>query len=169
VFPNAQSTADSKQILEPPKPKLSPHDFSGQGVLGIWEGGLPISAPRRPVDSIQPSPKVVVKSVTDHVKSVSGDGRSSSRSRDLASRRGSKLLLDTNPLSTSGAAHEDNYSAALNALCLKAGDTGGRWKPGTPTSRMTQRRMCLQLVGWSLREEELNHAITRWVAGLNSR
>jgi len=114
------------------------------------------------VDQIPSSPKLVVKSITDHVKSVSGDGRSSSRSRDLvSSRKGSRLLLDTNPLYTSSAVHEDDYSAALNALCLKAEDTGGRWKPGTPTSRMTQRRMCLQLVGWSLREEELNHAITR--------
>jgi len=119
------------------------------------------------VDSIPASPKVGVKSITDQVKSVSGDGRSGSKTRDLvsSSRRGSRLLLDTNPLSNSSAAQEDDYSGALNALCLKAGDGGGKWKPGTPTSRMAQRRMCLQLVGWSLREEELNHAITKYVAG----
>ena len=104
-----------------------------------------------------------VKSVVDHVKSVSSEGRTGSKPRDLvsSSRRGSRLLLDTNPLSTSSAVQEDDYSAALNALCLKAGDTGGKWKPGIQTSKMTQRRMCLQLVGWSLREEELNHAITK--------
>ena len=101
--------------------------------------------------------------MADHIKSASSDGRSSSKPRDIvsSSRRGSRLLLDTNPLSTSSAAWEDDYSSALNALCLKAGDTGGKWKPGTPTSKLAQRRMCLQLVGWSLREEELNHAITK--------
>ena len=104
-----------------------------------------------------------VKSVTDHIKSPSSDGRSSSKTKDLvsSSRRGSRLLLDTNLLSTSGAVQEDDYSGALNALCLKTGDTGGRWKPGTPTSKIAHRRMCLRLVGWSLREEELNHAITK--------
>ena len=70
-------------------------------------------------------------------------------------------MLDTNPLSTSNTTQEDDYSAALNALCLGAGDTGGRWKPSTPTPKTAQRRMCLQLVGWSLREEELNHAISK--------
>ena len=69
--------------------------------------------------------------------------------------------MDTNPLSISTAVQEDDYPSALNALCLKAGDTGARWKPGTPTSRLTHRRMCLQLVGWSLKEEELNHAINK--------
>lgn len=105
---------------------------------------------------------VGVKSIADHVKSASGDGRSSSKSRDLvsSSRRGSRLLLDPTPL-TSSAVQEDDYTTTLNALCLKAGDTGGRWKPSTPTSKTAQRRMCLQLVGWSLREEELNHAISR--------
>jgi len=121
------------------------------------------STPRRPVDSIPPSPLTGVRSLTDHIKSASNDGRSSSKSRDLvsSSRRGSRLLLDMNPLPASSAVQEDDYSGALNALCLNAGDTGGRWKPGTPTSKMAQRRMCLQLVGWSLREEELNHAITK--------
>ena len=70
-------------------------------------------------------------------------------------------MLDTNPLSAATAVPEDDYSAALNVLCLKAGDTGGKWRPATPTSRLAQRRMCLQLVGWSLREEELNHAINK--------
>ena len=160
---NTQSTADSKQTLEPPKQKLSSYDFRGQGVLGIWEGGLQTSTSRRPVDSIPVSPMAGVKSIADHVKSVSGDGRSSSKSRELvsSSRRGSRLLLDTNPLSASTVVQEDDYSAALNALCLKAGDPGGGWKPGVSTSRMAQRRMCLQLVGWSLREEELDHAINR--------
>ena len=160
---NTQSTTDSKQILEPSKPRLSPYDFSGQGVLGIWDGGPQVPTPRRAADSIPPSPVGGLKSIADHVKSASTDGRSNSKSRDLApsSRRGSRLLLDTHPLSTSSSVQEDDYSAALNALCLKAGDTGGRWKPGTPTSKMAQRRMCLQLVGWSLREEELNHAITK--------
>ena len=161
--PSTESTADSKQILEPSKSKLSPYDFTGQGVLGIWEGGSPAFTPRRSADSIPASPKVGVKSIVDHVKSASGDGRSSSKSRDLvsSSRRGSRLLLDTIALPSSSAVQEDDYSGALNALCLKAGDTGGRWKPGTPTSKIAQRRMCLQLVGWSLREEELNHAITK--------
>lgn len=103
------------------------------------------------------------KSLADHKKSASSDGRSSSKTRDLvsSSRRGSRLLLDMNPLPTSSAVQEDDYTGSLNALCLKAGDTGGRWKPGTTTSKMAQRRMCLRLVGWSLREEELNHAISK--------
>ena len=102
-----------------------------------------------------------VKSIADHVKSASGDGRSSSKSRDLvpSSRRGSRLLLD--PLSISSVVQEDEYTTVLDALCSKTGDTGGRWKPSTPTSKAAQRRMCLQLVGWSLREEELNHAISK--------
>lgn len=160
---HSRQASDSRQILEPSKQRLSPYDLSGQGVLGIWEGGPPTPAPRRPVESI-PGPQMVgVKSITDHVKSASGDGRSSSRSRDLvsSSRRGSRLLLDPIPLSTSSAVQEDDYATALNALCSMAGDTGGRWKPSTPTSKTAQRRMCLQLVGWSLREEELNHAISR--------
>ena len=161
--PGTQNITDSRQILEPSKPRLSPHDFSGQGVLGIWEGGLPTSTPRRLVDPTPASPMAGGKSITDHVKSASNDGRSSSKTSSIvsSSRRGSRLLLDTNPLSASTVVQEDDYSAALNALCLKTGDTGGRWKPGVPTSKMAQRRMCLQLVGWSLREEELNHAVNK--------
>ena len=101
--------------------------------------------------------------MADHIKSASSDGRSSSKTRDLvsSSRRGSRLLLETTPIFTSSAVQEDDYSGALNALCSKAGDTGGKWKPGTPTSKLAHRRMCLQLVGWSLRDEELDHAITK--------
>ena len=162
-LPHSQGVTDSRQILEHTKPRSSRYDLNGQGVLGIWEGGAPTSTPRRSVEPIPASPMVGVKSVTDHVKSASGDGRSSSRSRDLvpSSRRGSRLLVDTNLLPTSSAPQEDDYTTVLNELCLKAGDTGGRWKPGTPTSRAAQRRMCLRLVGWSLREEELNHAISQ--------
>jgi WD repeat-containing protein mio len=155
--------SDSRQTLEPSKQKLSPYDLSGQGVFGIWEGGPATSAPRRPVEPISASSVAGSKSITDHVRSASGDGRSSSKSRDLvsSSRRGSRLLLDPNPLSITSAVQEDDYTAALNALCLMAGDSGGRWKPSTPTSKTAQRRMCLQLVGWSLREEELNNAVSR--------
>ena len=154
---------DSRQILEPSKQKSSPYDFSGQGVLGIWEGGIPTSKPQRPVEPIQTSPMAGVKSIIDHVKSVSGDGRSSSKSKDNvpSSRRGSRLLLDTNPLPTPSGVQEDAYAAALNALCFGVGDTGGKWKPSTPTSKTAQRRVCLHLVGWSLREEELNRAISK--------
>lgn len=43
--------------------------------------------------------------------------------------------------------------------------TGERssWKPIVNTARLVQRQVAMKLCGWSLKEDELSAAISRWV------
>ncbi|GLB45034.1 putative WD40 repeats [Lyophyllum shimeji] len=54
-----------------------------------------------------------------------------------------------------------NFQAALTALAARrAGDRP--WKPTVPTIKGLQRQIALQLIGWSLREDELAATLHRW-------
>ncbi|KAF8063440.1 hypothetical protein FPV67DRAFT_243862 [Lyophyllum atratum] len=54
-----------------------------------------------------------------------------------------------------------NFQAALGALAMRrAGDRP--WKPTVVTTKGLQRQIALQLVGWSLREDELANTLHRW-------
>ncbi|KAF5385783.1 hypothetical protein D9615_002692 [Tricholomella constricta] len=54
-----------------------------------------------------------------------------------------------------------NFQAALGALAGRR--TGDRpWKPTVATAKGLQRQIALQLLGWSLREDELASTLHRW-------
>jgi len=55
-----------------------------------------------------------------------------------------------------------NWPAALAALATRRGTDRSSWKPTVHTSKLAQRQIGLQVVGWSLREDELAAAIKRW-------
>jgi len=59
-----------------------------------------------------------------------------------------------------------NWNAALAALAERRGSERerGAWKPALPmaTAKLTQRQLCLQLCGWSLKDEELKASVRRW-------
>jgi hypothetical protein len=65
--------------------------------------------------------------------------------------------------SPSDALH-GNWPAVLAALAARRGpDTiRSNWKPAVHTSKLLQRQIALQVIGWSLRDDELNEAIKRW-------
>lgn len=57
-----------------------------------------------------------------------------------------------------------NWPAALAALGFRRGSdtTKSNWKPAVQTSKLLQRQISLQIIGWSLRDDELSDAIKRW-------
>lgn len=59
-----------------------------------------------------------------------------------------------------GGASED-FLAAITMLAERTELDTASWKPAVATSRLAQRHLGLQLVGLSLAEDDLMHAIKR--------
>ncbi|KAF8917059.1 hypothetical protein CPB85DRAFT_1431673 [Mucidula mucida] len=70
------------------------------------------------------------------------------------------LLSGRRSRSPAGESH-GNFSAALKEL-LSRGSIETAWTPAATTSRQLQRQVALQLIGWSLRDSELQKDIDRW-------
>lgn len=150
---------DSQEIFTVPTARLHGYDFSYQGLLGIWEGfaPLPVSAQPPLVDD-PPSmtqsllfdlPPTTNPIYTGFVQNV--PLTASGVSTTLSNRR------SRSPLS-------ENWPAALGALAARRGldTTRSCWKPAVHTAKLLQRQIALQVIGWSLRDDELNDAIKRW-------
>ncbi len=69
------------------------------------------------------------------------------------------LLSGRRSRSPAGESH-GNFSAALKEL-LSRGSIETAWTPAATTSRQLQRQVALQLIGWSLRDSELQKDIDR--------
>lgn len=55
----------------------------------------------------------------------------------------------------------EEFLAAIATLAERNELDTASWKPAVTTSRLVQRHLGLQLVGWSLAEVDLMHAIKR--------
>lgn len=140
---------DAQDFLCVPTPRLHGHDFSHQGIMGIWEGFPPLAvvAPHGETQMF-PEPAPVAPPVHRDLLDVR-DGRSRSRSR-----RSHSPADDLH----------GNFHAALTALALRSGDKTSAWKfPAVSSSKMLQRQVALQLCGWSLKEEDLWSSVKRFV------
>ncbi|KAG5638636.1 hypothetical protein H0H81_011355 [Sphagnurus paluster] len=122
----------SHGYLSVPNSVLHGYDFGYQGLIGVWEGFAPLPAPA----NIDP-----------------GLGAMSS-------------YFDIPPYHDGRRSHgpmdefHGNFHAALGALVARR--TGDRsWKPTIMTTKGLQRQICLQLVGWSLREDEMANTLAR--------
>ncbi|KAJ7229086.1 hypothetical protein GGX14DRAFT_416631 [Mycena pura] len=138
----------AQDFLCVPTPRLHGFDFSYQGIIGIWEGFLPIVSATPRVDaSIPPDP---VPPVHRDLLDVHSGSRSQSPSR--RSRSPADDL-------------HGNFHAALRALALRSGDrsVSSAWKfPAVSSAKVLQRQIALQLCGWSLKEEDLLVNVKRW-------
>lgn len=138
-----------------PTPRLHGYDFSYQGLLGIWEGFNPSSAPMQTFGEDTPVPgqrslllDLPVAQVHHSRMSSAGNG-GHERHRSQRSR--------------SPAADDlfGSWSAALQSLATRRGIDRSSWKLTLPTNKLVQRQIALQVCGWSLREEELKTAVER--------
>lgn len=134
---------------------LEGYDFSYQGILGIWEGFRPshpqISAPH-------PTPRLPQRSLLldtaqntlSNLITESQQGRSRSRQAD---RRKTQTLIDS---------PSEEFSSVVAALLAENDPERTPWRPAVPTNKPAQRRLALDLCGWSLAEEDLAAAVKRW-------
>lgn len=114
------------------------YDFSYQGVAGLWEGFGPAEKLQQNRDQ-SPLPSEVPHETRK-------------------SKRHSKTTVRS-------AAEEEqhNYQSTLQSLLnRKEGSHKHSWKPAVPSSRVPQRQAALQMLEWSLKEDELLHLTKKW-------
>ncbi|KAJ6627385.1 hypothetical protein B0H10DRAFT_2161088 [Mycena sp. CBHHK59/15] len=139
---------NAQDFLCVPTPRLHGYDFSHQGIMGIWEGLVPVTKGEPP---LLPDPVAFPPVHKDLL-----DARSRSRSR-----RSHSPADDLH----------GNFQAALAVLALRSGDKSSASRfPAVSSAKPLQRQVALQLCGWSLREDELMNNIKRWeIEGNQSR
>lgn len=137
---------DSREVLLVPTPRLYGYDFSYQGLLGIWEGFQ--SQPHEPAGSA-PTPR---NSLLDLPPTTPGG---------IGAAAGG--LSRRHALSPSDEIHGD-FHAAIVALSSRKGTERSAWKPPVSSQKVEQRLFALQLCGWSLRDEDLQNAIKKYVS-----
>jgi len=156
-----------------PTARLHGYDFSFQGLLGIWEGLVPMPNPPQPplvgdapitmqqtllfdLPTIANPPYPYINH--SHTSSIGSTASISSESSGVTTN------LFTHRNNSPADALHGNWPAALAALGFRRGsDTvKSNWKPAVQTSKLLQRQIALQIIGWSLRDDELSDAIKRW-------
>ena len=150
---------DSQRLLSSPTSIVEGYNFAYQGLLGVWEGFKPI---RPAPPSSQPTPRMHARNVlydngataSPLLRSLNLDVPTRSASRHRSGRGRNHASASNLP--------EDFLSAIeeLNARSRAVSD-GIAWKPFVSTSRLAQRRLALQLCGWSLAQDDLTRAIER--------
>ncbi|KAF7301219.1 zinc-ribbon-16 domain-containing protein [Mycena indigotica] len=155
----------AQDFLCVPTPRLHGYDFAYSGVIGIWEGLLPVG------ENTTSSSFSLSATNTPTIEPLSllSDIRDRSRSRP---RRSHSLTATGRNYSPADDLH-GNFHAALTALAMRFGDgnsgvnnfsglsSTGR-STGIATSRPLQRQVALHLCGWSLKEEDLWTNVKRW-------
>lgn len=120
------------------------YDFRPAGLLAIWEG-FPSTHPV--------STSTHLPAIPSHLDITEPTGRS-------RSKRGRHRAADGPPA---------EFTAALLARVPDLAAEPG-WRPKVSTSRLVARRAGLDMLNWSLREEDVESAISRWISsGLTSR
>lgn len=76
------------------------------------------------------------------------------RSRSLQSDNRSPQILNDGPV--------EEFSSVVETLLSENDMERLPWKPAVSTHKPAQRRLALDLCGWSLAEEDLNSAVKRW-------
>ncbi|OCH85554.1 hypothetical protein OBBRIDRAFT_739720 [Obba rivulosa] len=137
-----------------PSPKHDGYNFAYQGVQGIWEGFKPVhTQPSAPPTTPRVPPRALLDiPVTPAIANLSlGSQKGRSTSRQGSKRR-----------SHHSVAIPDDFVAAVLAINARNGIDKSSWRPLVATNRLPQRRLALQLCGWSLAEDDLAHAIRKW-------
>jgi hypothetical protein len=141
-----------------PTPRLYGYDFSYQGLLGIWEGFNPSTAPiPQPTQHSSESTPIpghrsllldltVVQVHHSHAGSSAGNGGHGIHSSHRSHSPADDLF--------------GSWSAALLSLAARRKDHSS-WKPHVPTDKLLQRQIALQVCGWSVREEEISASVKR--------
>lgn len=136
-----------------PTPRLYGYDFSYQGLLGIWEGFNPSSAPMQNFSEGTPTAgqrslllDLPVGQVHHSRAGSTGSGGRESHSSHRSHSPADDLF--------------GSWSAALHSLAARRRDHSS-WKPTVPTDKLVQRQIALRVCGWSVREEELSAAVKR--------
>ena len=138
-----------------PTPRLYGYDFSYQGLLGIWEGFNPSSAPvhMQQVSEDTPIPSqrsLLLDLPVGQVHHALAGGTGSGSHENHSSHRSHSPADD----------FFGSWSAALHSLSARRRDHSS-WKPTVPTDKLIQRQIALQVCGWSVREEELSASVKK--------
>ncbi len=157
---------DSQETLCLPTPRLHGYDFSYQGLLGIWEGFAPVPISHQPQvfveETMQRSLLLEIGTQPSHIHTHSHSASTGSTSSTITTASSGISSLIGRRSHSPVDELQGNWSAALTVLTARRGTDRTTWKPTVPTSKLLQRRIALQLVGWCLREDELAAAIKRW-------
>jgi hypothetical protein len=137
---------DSQEIFFVPTPRLHGYDFSYQGLLGIWHGFQPSPRPQSAHASTPQIALLELPPSTPRGRSAELKGYSSHPKRRV--------------LSPSDDIHGDFHAAIVSLRSRQGGDPPS-WRPTVSTHKLEQRQFALQLCGWSLKDEDLYHAIKR--------
>jgi WD repeat-containing protein mio len=146
---------DARNLLSVHSSLLDGYNFSYQGILGIWEGFRPS---RPEISAPHPTPRLPQRSLLleppqTQLSSLLSDAQHlRSRSRQPENR---------NRSFTEGPSSEE-FSNVVATLLAENDPERTAWKPAVSTTKPEQRRLALDLCGWSLAEEDLNSAVKRW-------
>lgn len=139
-----------------PTPRLHGYDFSYQGLLGIWEGFNPSSAPVQQFSEDTPvlgqRSLLLDLPISQVHHARAGSAGSGGNERQLSQRSHSPPADDL----------LGSWSAALHTLATRCGADRSNWKPTVPTNKLVQRQVALQVCGWSMKEEELTAMVQRF-------
>lgn len=143
----------SRELLCTPTPQIHGYDFSNQGLIGIWEGLQPATPPQSQTEAADETPTAVNRSLLLDVPAAAPTPTTYANVHERQPSRRSHSPADD---------LHGNWQEALSALARRRGGERSLWKPPVPTTKLPQRQVALQLCGWSLRDDELHSAVSRW-------
>ena len=150
-------STDAQNMLSVHSSLLEGYNFSYQGILGIWEGFRP-SRPQ--ISAPHPTPRIPQRSLlldttqnalSNLLAESQQQGRSHSR---LADKRRSQAFVDS--------PGSEEFSTVVATLLAENDPDRTPWRPAVPTGKLAQRRLAVDLCGWSLAEEDLAAAVKKW-------
>ncbi|KAI0949126.1 hypothetical protein AcW1_008824 [Taiwanofungus camphoratus] len=144
---------NAQQVLSVPTPRLEGYNFAYQGLFGIWEGLR--SSQSQASSSGHPTPRMPQRTTLLDIPGSTMpalDTGMGAHSKHGSQRR-------SHPPNT---ALPEDYLAAVNTLNDRSSSQQHVWRPAVATAKLAQRRLALQLCGWSLGEDDLAHMIKRW-------
>ncbi|KAI0093092.1 hypothetical protein BDY19DRAFT_883102 [Irpex rosettiformis] len=145
----------ARELLSLHSSLLEGYNFSYQGILGIWEGFRPT---RPQITAPHPTPRLPQRSLLLDTPQTSLSSLLSeiqhTRSRSLQPNDRNTRILSDEPV--------EEFSSVVESLLTENDLERTPWKPAVSTNKPAQRRLALDLCGWSLAEEDLNRAVKRW-------